>query len=195
LPCQDFLPQIFSRSPRARVNRGRPGSLEQLKAAAAAAEVQNGENAKAIHDIQRALAIQADWIEGCWSLGTLQYEANQYNNAAQDFQRVVAYAPRLGTAWALLGLCEFELKQYPQSLSHLEKAQTLGLGDDAETARVANYHLALLLIRQGQFERGVELLHFAFGDGPPSSQFQFALGLALLRVPLLPAEIDPSEER
>lgn len=54
---------------------GSPGSLEQLKAAAAA-EVQNGENAKAIHDIQRALAIQGNWKEGWWRLGTLQYEAN-----------------------------------------------------------------------------------------------------------------------
>jgi predicted Zn-dependent protease len=94
----------------------------------------------------------------------------------------------------LLGLCEFELKQYGPALAHLEDAQTLGLGDDAETARVASYHLALLRIRQGQFERGTELLHSAFGSGPLSSQIQLALGLALLRVPLLPDEVDPSKD-
>ncbi len=150
-------------------------SFEQLKTAAAA-EVQNGENVKAIRNIQRALAIQPDWKEGWWNLGTLQYEANAYTDAAQAFQKVVAYAPRLGTAWALLGLCEFELKQYVESLSHLERAQTLGLGDDAETARVASYHLALLLIRDGDFERGAELLHSAFGDGPLRRRFNSRWG-------------------
>ena len=167
--------------------------FEQLKIAAAA-EIQGGDNAKAIRDIQRALVIQPDWKEGWWNLGTLQYEANDYTDAAQAFQKVVVYAPRLGTAWALLGLCGFELKQYAESLSHLERAQTLGLGDDAETARVASYHLALLLIRSGDFERGAELLHSTFGDGKPSSQVQFAEGLALLRVPLLPDEVDPSKD-
>jgi tetratricopeptide (TPR) repeat protein len=168
-------------------------SFEQLKATAAG-EVQNGENAQAIGNIQRALAMQPDWKEGWWNLGTLQYEANQYPEAAQALQKVVEFAPRFGTAWALLGLCEFELKQYGPALAHLENAQTLGLGDDAETARVASYHLTLLRIRQGQFERGTELLHSAFGSGPPSSQIQLALGLALLRVPLLPDEVDPSKD-
>jgi tetratricopeptide (TPR) repeat protein len=168
-------------------------NFEQLRLAADS-EVQNGENAKAIRDIQSALQIKPDWKEGWWTLGTLQYEANQYADAVQAFQKVVTYAPQLGTAWAVLGLCEFELKQYAASLSHLERAQTLGLGDDVETAHVTNYHLALLLIREGQFERGAELLHLTFGSGPPSSQVQLALGLALLRVPLLPDEIDPSHD-
>jgi tetratricopeptide (TPR) repeat protein len=168
-------------------------SFEQLRAAAAA-EVQNGENAEAIRDIESALAIQPDWKEGWWNLGTLQYEANQYTEAARAFEKVVAYAPRLGVAWALLGLCEFELKQYEESLAHLETAQTLGVGDDAETARVANYHFALLLIRQGEFERSVNVLQSTFGNGPPTPQLQFALGLALLRIPLLPDEIDPSKD-
>ena len=140
------------------------------------------------------MRIQPDWEEGWWTLGTLQYEANHYADAAQAFQKLVTFAPRLGSAWALLGLCEFELKQYATSSSHLEKAQTLGLGNDVETARVASYHLALLLIREGHFERGAELLHATFGDNAPLSQVQFALGLALLRIPLLPDQIDPSND-
>ena len=187
LPAHLFAQSLGQNQP------GPSKSIEQLKTAAAA-EVQNGENAEAIRDIESALAIQPDWKEGWWNLGTLQYEANQYTEAAQAFEKVVAYAPRLGPAWALLGLCEFELKQYEESLAHLETAQTLGVGDDPETARVANYHFALLLIRQGKFERGVEVLQSTFGNGPPTPQLQFALGLALLRVPLLPAEIDPSKD-
>ena len=55
--------------------------------------------------------------------------------AARAFEKVVADAPRLGPAWALLGLCEFELKQYKESLAHLETAQTLGLGHDPKLQR------------------------------------------------------------
>src|SRR5215469_7560879 len=164
-------PGILSARPLAQsAGQSQPGpstTFEQLQAAAAS-DVQNGENTKAISDIESALAIQPDWKEGWWNLGTLQYEANQYSEAARAFEKVVAYAPRMGPAWALLGLCEFELKRYEESLAHLETAQTIGLGDDAETTRVANYHFALLLIRQGQFERGVKVLHSTFGDGPPS---------------------------
>jgi tetratricopeptide (TPR) repeat protein len=191
-----FLLSLPAHLPAQTPGQVRPAtqaSLEQLKANAAA-EIQNGENAQAVGDIQRALAIEPDWKEGWWNLGTLQYGASQYPEAAQAFQKVVEFAPRFGTAWALLGLCEFELKQYGPALAHLENAQTLGLGDDAETARVASYHLALLQIRQGQFERGTELLHSTFGDGTPPPQVQLALGLALLRVPLLPDEVDPSKD-
>lgn len=188
-----ILPANLPAQTPGQVRPATQASFEQLKATAAA-EVQNGENAQAIGDIQRALAMQPDWKEGWWNLGTLQYEANRYPEAAQAFQKVVEFAPRFGTAWALLGLCEFELKRYGPALAHLENAQTLGLGDDAETARVASYHLALLRIRQGQFERGTELLHTAFGGGTASSQIQLAFGLALLRVPLLPDEVDPSKD-
>jgi tetratricopeptide (TPR) repeat protein len=168
-------------------------SLERLKVAAES-EIQNGENDKAIADIQRALALQPDWKQGWWTLATLQYEANQYAQAAQAFEKVTAYAPEAGMAWAMLGLSEFELKQYAQALSHLEKAHSLRFGDDADTVRVATYHLALLLIRDGQFAHGSALLRSTLSEGASSPQVQLALGLALLRVPLLPGELDPSKE-
>jgi Flp pilus assembly protein TadD len=100
----------------------------------------------------------------------------------------------MGTAWALLGLCEFELKDYGNALSHLEKAQSIGFGDDPEITRVSSFHLALLLIRQGDFERGSDLLKSAFGEASLSSQVKLALGLMMLRVPLLPDELDPSKD-
>src|ERR1700761_6220829 len=124
LGISGFIPAALS-AQMADNNQAAGLSFEQLKIAAASA-AQNGENAKAILDIQHALELQPDWKEGWWNLGTLQYETSQYADAVQAFQKVIAYAPRLGTAWALLGLCEFELKQYGPSLSYLEKAQALG---------------------------------------------------------------------
>jgi tetratricopeptide (TPR) repeat protein len=169
------------------------GSIADLQRTART-EAEEGKTPEAIRDTQRALALDPNWKEGWWNLGTLQYEANQYQDAVRSFEKVTGYAPNLGSAWALLGLCEFELKQYPTSLAHLEKARALGLDDDAETARVASYHLALLLIREGQFERGAGILQSAFESGTATPQVQLSLGMALLHVPLLPEELDPSKD-
>jgi len=168
-------------------------SFENLQRQAAA-EADAGKNAEAMRDIGLALAIRPDWKEGWWNLGTMQYDSNQYQQAAQAFRRVVEFAPEMGPAWALMGLCEFELKDYANALSHLQTAQSRGFGEDPEIARVSSYHLALLLVRQGDFERGGKLLNSAFGQGPLSPQVKMALGLVLLRVPLLPEELDPSKD-
>ena len=160
----------------------------------ALAEAEAGQVDAAIRDYGRVLSISPDWKEGWWNLGTLQYGANRFSEAKTSFGRVVAFAPAFGTAWGLLGLSEFETGDFAASLTHLEKAQALGHDDDPEIRRVSAYHLALLLLRSGAFERVSDLLLTTFGQGTPSPQVTYALGLALLRVPLLPAEIDPSLE-
>ena len=63
-----------------------------------------------------------------------------------------------------------------------------------EIAKVADYHLALLLIRSGDFDRATTLLSSEFVHGQVPDQVKVALGLALLRVPLLPDEVDPSKD-
>lgn len=161
---------------------------------AAAAEANAGNNAEAISDLRRALEMQPGWKEGWWNLGTLLYQTNQYNEAAQAFRKVVEFVPGMGTAWALLGLCEFEIKDYAAASSHLKKAKSLGFGDDSEIVRVSSYHLALLLIRAGDFEHSMDLLNSAFSQGALTPQVKLAFGLALLRVPLLPDELDPSKD-
>ncbi len=108
--------------------------------------------------------------------------------------KLVQLVPASGPAWSFLGLCEFETRDYSNALSHLEKAQTLGGGDDQELARVSAYHRALLLIRNSEFERASTLLGAMFGQGEASEQVKVALGLALLRIPLLPEEVDPSQD-
>jgi tetratricopeptide (TPR) repeat protein len=166
----------------------------QALAKSATAAREAGEPEEAIRDYQRALEIRPDWQEGWWFLGALQYDQNHYAEAASSFQKLVQLAPDAGPAWSFLGLCEFETKDYSNALSHLEKAQTLGTGDDQELARVSAYHLALLIIRNGEFEQASTLLASMFGQSKVSEQVKVALGLALLRVPLLPDEVDPSQD-
>jgi tetratricopeptide (TPR) repeat protein len=157
-------------------------------------EGESGQTSEAIRDYRRVLASRPEWKEGWWNLGVLEYGANQFVDARSTLQRVVGFAPDLGVAWSLLGLSEFETRNFADALIHLEKAQSLGIKDDAEVQRVSIYHLGLLLVRTGDFDRASDLLLKTFGVGQISEQLKIELGLATLRIGFLPEELDPSKE-
>lgn len=181
---------IFDFSVSAQENS--PTSFDNFAKSAAAAR-EAGDSEEAIRDYRSAVAIRADWQEGWWYLGILQYNANHFSDAIPALKKVVELNPNLSPAWSLLGLCEFETREYENSLEHLQKGQDLGSDTDPEITRVSKYHLGLLLVRNGKFDRAVTVFSAAFGDQPPA-QVKTAMGLALLRVPLLPEEVDPTKD-
>jgi tetratricopeptide (TPR) repeat protein len=167
--------------------------FEQLSAQAASAR-EAGRVDEAIRFYQSALKLQPDWAEGWWYLGTLNYDADRYAEAITALQSLVALNPQMGPALAFLGLSEFETKDYKNSLAHLQQAQQQGSGEDAELAKVATYHLALLFNWSGEFEKTVELLGPGLGRSRPPDEIKAALGMALLRIPLLASEVDPGKD-
>ena len=173
-------------------NAGRADFEAVAKSATAARET--GHADEAIRDYRRALETNPGWEEGWWYLGTLLYDADHYSDAIPALQKMVELVPNAGPAWNFLGLCEFETKDYANSLEHLKKGLALGDADDPETARVAKYHLALLLIRSGEFDQASTLLAATVGQGEMPAQIKIALALAMLHVPLLPKEIDSSQD-
>ena len=102
--------------------------------------------------------------------------------------------PSMGSAWDFRGLCEYETKDFGAAREHLEQGQSLGATDDPEVGHTAAYHLALLRIRGGEFDAAGELLNNTFSESESPEQIKVALGLAVLRVPLLPEEVDPTQE-
>ncbi len=178
---------------KAQGEQDTPASFESLAESAAAAR-EAGRADQSIRDYQHALAIHPDWAEGWWYLGMLLYDADRYQDAVLAFQRLVQLAPKLAPAWNFLGLCEYEGNDYASALTHLEKGRELGSGEDPEIARVSAYHLGLLLIRNGDFERGSATLLSTVTQGQMPPQVKTALALAMLRVPLLPEEVDPSRD-
>ena len=167
--------------------------LQRLQQSAEKAQ-EAGNNGQAIADYKRALALQPDWREGLWALGTLDYDADRYADAVASLARLVKLAPDSSPANSLLGLSEFETGDYASAQAHLEKAQSVAGSDDPSIARVRAYHLALLLNRSGEFDRAIALLHATFPRQDPPAQAKTAMGIALLRIPLLPREIDPSQD-
>ncbi len=148
----------------------------------------------AIRFYQSALKLRPDWAEGWWYVGTLNYDADHYAEAIPALQRLVALSPQMGQALAFLGLSEFEAKDYKNSLAHLQQAQQQGYGDDAELGKVAGYHLALLYDWSGEFEKTVEVLAPGIARSRPPDGIKVALGMALLRIPLLASEVDPGND-
>ena len=168
-------------------------SFESLAGHAATAREQGKPN-DAIRYYQQALQIHSDWEEGWWYVGTLLYDSNHFAEAMPAFAKVVELDPKLGPAWSFLGLCAFETKDYPAALTNLENGHELGSTQVPEIAKVADYHLALLLVRKGDFDAATTLLSSEFVQGQVADQVKIALGLALLRVPLLAEEVDPSKD-
>lgn len=155
---------------------------------------EGGKTEEAIRLYEGALQVHPDWTDGLWYLGILYADAGRYAEAVSAFQKVTAAYPNFGPAWAYLGLCEFETKDFKNSLPHLQNAKQFGFVEIPGVEKVAIYHLALLLNLNGQFEEAWELLASRLEHGELAEQTKTALALALLRVPLLPDQVDPSKD-
>ena len=143
---------------------------------------------------KRAVALQPSWTEGYWHLGTIYYDTERHGECRDAFTHVVQQEPEHGAAWAFRGLCEFKLREYAAALDHLSKARQLGVGDDAAFVAVVGYHRGILLARFEQFERAYEVGAAFVRGGNASPEILDAIGIAMLRLPLLPDEV-PAEQR
>jgi tetratricopeptide (TPR) repeat protein len=128
-----------------------------------------------------------------WQRATQLFSADRYADAIPYLKSWLASKNQDGTAWAMLGLCEFETRDYDNALLHLEKGASLGLGGSPDSVRIARYRLALLLIRNAQFDRAAALLVPEAEGNPLAPQIQFALGLALLHKKSLPDQVPTNE--
>lgn len=158
------------------------------------AERVDGRASEAVRDYERALKLRPEWPEGWWYLGTLYAEAGRSADAIEVFRKLTDANPKLGPAWASLGLSEFELKDYNNSFLHLKKAQELGFAEVPYVEKPAAYHLALLLNLNGEFEDAFGLLASEFGKEGISQQTSVALAMSLLRIALLPDQMDPGKD-
>jgi tetratricopeptide (TPR) repeat protein len=116
-----------------------------------------------------------------------------YPEAIAALQQSVALEAKQADTWALLGLSEFEIKDYKNSLIHLERGRVLGFSGNAAAVRFSRYHLALLLNLNGDFDRAIDLLIPEIGAGALAEEIQFAMGIALLRIPALPEQVEPAQ--
>jgi tetratricopeptide (TPR) repeat protein len=166
--------------------------FDSLVSSAAAARSQ-GDTARAIELYTRAVQLNPSWPEGWWSLGTLQYGADQYAAAGDALSHLIALNPDATAALALRGLCEFETAQYQESLQDLEHGIALGAANQPRNAQIILYHEALVLTRLGRFDEAIGKFTYFVKQAPGNPELTVAVGLAGLRMPLLPKDVDPAQ--
>ena len=154
---------------------------------------QNSQISDAIALYRRALELKPEWKEGWWYVGSLYYQQDKYPDCSTAFQQLTALEPNGGPAWSMLGLCEFETREYPLALAHLLHGVELGLAAAPQIDEVARYHLALLLNRDEAYEKSLDVLIDLAVRGKESQNLIEAAGIAALRKPLLPAELPPQD--
>jgi tetratricopeptide (TPR) repeat protein len=160
-----------------------------LKAATEARQAEQWKEAIGLY--AKIVKIKPDYVEGYWYQGTAYYTLEDFSNCREAFRRVVKLAPKNGAGYAFLGLCGFGLKDYDRALQHLLQSRILGVGDVKDLGSVARYHAAILMTRIDQFEQALETLGEFANEGDDNPRVIEAMGLATLRMPLLPSEYPP----
>lgn len=174
------------------LSQSSPSDFDSLVSAAAAARSQ-GDTAQAMQLYTQALALNPKWPDGWWFLGTMRYGADQYATARDALDHFIDLTPDATAALALRGLCEFETGDYAASLQDLQHGIALGAANQPRNAQILLYHEALALTRLGRFDEAIGKYMFFVKQAPMNPDLLLAVGLAGLRMPLLPKEVDPSQ--
>jgi tetratricopeptide (TPR) repeat protein len=137
---------------------------------------------------REGLRLRPSWSEGWLWLGNLLYDQDRFPEAQASFTHFVALAPKPGPAWALKGLCEFEMRDFDRSSQDLQKWVHGNFHGSGDLTEVAAFHWALLLTRQGHFAQALYVLADRAERKGESPVLVEAMGLASLRMPNLPED-------
>ncbi len=149
---------------------------------------------EAIESYMKAVRIRPSWPEGWWYLGAIFYEKDQYALARDAFSNLVVLQPKRGPAWGMLGLCEFQTRNYERSVTSLQQGRSLGFDGNQELESVVRYHTAILYVRFERFEIAYDILREFVRIGNNSPKIVEVFGLTILRMPFLPNEV-PADKR
>ena len=180
-------------------------SFEKLAARAQAA-MEADRIPEAIRLYRHATQLRPDWLEGWWHLGTLYFDAQRFSEARDAFATFVGRERKQpGPGFAMLGLSEFQLGQYPKALVSLETALKLGVGTDPAFVREVLIHDGILNAHLGKFEIALQRLTLAANqiaaenpEAPRDAVFADrnlldAFGIAALRIPKLISDLSAEQ--
>jgi tetratricopeptide (TPR) repeat protein len=186
-------PQAQTPKPQARQQAPAPPDPAFAQAVKLGDEAREaGRLDEAVGHYAKALKVQPKWADGWWYIGAIFYEKDNFADARDALRNVVALEPSRGPAWGLLGLCEFQTREFDRAGNSMLRARALGMGNP-ELEAVVRYHAALLYIRYEQFEVAYDVLTEFMREGNEASKVVEAFGLALMRMPFLPGEIPPDK--
>jgi predicted Zn-dependent protease len=151
----------------------------------------------AIGMLDKALKASPQWRHGWWLLGSLLYDTDNYPAARSVLERLIRLDVKSGAAWALLGLCEFEMRDYGLALQHLQRGDAFGVLPELDLLDVVRYHEALLMMLAERFDPAQVLLDQLTQKGLDTEEIILTQGMVALRIPAFPVSLSrtSSEER
>ncbi|MGP8093944.1 MAG: tetratricopeptide repeat protein [Candidatus Sulfotelmatobacter sp.] len=180
-----FLTHAWSLKARGQIA---PPRQNDLIAQASAARMQN-DLPRAIELYSRAVQVNPKWPDGWWFLGSLQYGTGKYVPARDALSHYIELIPSAGPAFALRGLCEFESGQYTEALADIRKGISLGAANQPRNDQILRYHEALLETRLGNYASALKTYSVFAKNGVTNPELLVAIGLAGLRMPMLPKNV------
>jgi tetratricopeptide (TPR) repeat protein len=145
----------------------------------------------AIHLYIEAIHLRPTWREGWWSLASLLYDQDRFAEADSAFRHFIALTPKRGPAYAFLGLCEYETRDYDGAIQNFRAWASAGWPGTSRLIDVGVFHFALLLTREGKFVEALYLLSpmaAKLGYTPAVTE---AMGLASLHMRNVPEDYPP----
>jgi tetratricopeptide (TPR) repeat protein len=88
---------------------------------------------------------------------------------------------------------ELETGDYQRSLQDIQQGLALGAGNDLRYESILRYHEVLLFTRNGEFESALSEYAWFSRTGIPNPELIIGIGLAGLRVPSLPKQVESSQ--
>ena len=170
-----------------------PNRGNDLITQASAARMQN-DIPRAIELYSRAVQVNPKWPDGWWFLGSLQYGTGNYVLARDALSHYIEMIPSAGPAFALRGLCEFETGRYTEALGDIQQGISLGAANPPRNEQILRYHEALLQTRLGNYTSALKTYSFFAKNGVTNPELLVAIGLAGLRIPLLPKNVGPEQQ-
>jgi len=170
-----------------------PSRENDLIAQASAARMQN-DVPRAIELYSKAVERDPKWLDGWWFLGSLQYGNGAYVPARDALSHYIDAVPNAGPAYALRGLCEFETGEFRPALADIQNGIRLGAANQPSNEQILRYHEALLLTRLGNYEAALKTYPFFAKSGIANPELLTAIGLAGLRMPLLPKDLTREQQ-
>jgi len=135
---------------------GQASQFERFEQLARRAEQMLETNpSEAVRLYREALKIRPAWVDGWLYMGAALYRLERYAEATHALRKGIELAPRIGTAWALLGLCEAELDNVEQALADIAKGEQLGLGANLDFEVAVRVKAARLLLARGSFDEAM----------------------------------------
>lgn len=190
-----YPPQTPAGKTAPAAKAGKPGPTapspqfdQLLKSATAAREAEHWEDAVDLYG--KIVKLRPDYAEGYWYQGTALYQLDKFQECRDSFRKVTRFSPNNGPAHAFLGLCEFGLKNYDRALEQLMQSRTLGVADK-DLGGVARYHAGIIMTRIQQYSQALQTLGEFAAEGNDSPRIIEAMGIATLRMAMLPTEVPP----